>query len=44
MKITTKTWLGKVAATFPHRSSRLQGISVPVSFYSKCMFLVSVYL
>ena len=35
MKITTKTWLAKVAAIFIHITSLLHRISHPVSFYSK---------
>ena len=34
-KITTKTWLAKVAAIFIHITSLLHRISHPVSFYSK---------
>ena len=35
MKITTKTWLTKVAAIFTHRTSLLHRINPPASFYSK---------
>ena len=34
-KITTKTWLTKVASIFNHRTSLLHRISSPASFYSK---------
>ena len=35
MKITTKTWLAKIAAIFTHRTSLLHRINPPASFYSK---------
>ena len=35
MKITTKTWLAKIAPIFTHRTSLLHRINPPASFYSK---------